>query len=151
MKAPAMKKQTIQGVPNRWTCAARGTALNKQIILGTPRGKCEPLFVMGESWLKIPKALLEDAAGNLWLAFVEKGEIDKEGGFEPADVVQALTWLQHVSEYCDGWDGDIADVCRIALGELARRPSDLERVRRAVMEETQAGCKPRRARKVKRP
>ena len=42
-------------------------------------------------------------------------------------------------------------VCRIALGELARRPTDLERVHRAMMEERQARFKPRRARKGKRP
>jgi hypothetical protein len=51
----------------------------------------------------------------------------------------------NVSEFCDGYDGDIADVCRIALAELARRPTDLERFRRAVHEEKQAGFKPRGA------
>jgi hypothetical protein len=107
---------------------------------------------MEGEWSKIPNMLCEDAAGQLWLAFAHgrmPGKIDPEGGFEAVTVETALEWVQHISEFTDGYDGDIADVCRIALAELARRPSDLERVQRAVLEERQAGWKPRRSRAAK--
>jgi hypothetical protein len=84
---------------------------------------------MAAEWSKIPNTLFEDATGQLWLAFTKEGrpgEIDPDGGFEAVTVEEALDWLQHVSEFTDGHDGDIADVCRIALAELARRPARKE-------------------------
>lgn len=92
-------------------------------------------------WSKIPNTLLEDEAGQLWLAFMVDGTIDDDGGYEPVDAVTALEWLQHVSEFTEGYDCDVADVCRIALAELARRPSDMDRVK--------AGTKFGRAQKTK--
>ena len=102
---------------------ARG--VDRKPKLGKPKGELNQIARMEADWSKIPNVLFEDEAGQLWLAFVKgkigQGEIDEEGGFEAVDVVSALTWLKNVSEFCDGYDGDIADVCRIALRELARR------------------------------
>jgi len=142
-----------RNVMDRWTAAARGAAERKPKF-GKPKGKLECLVQMADNWSKIPNTLLEDEAGQLWLSsqdvrLTSQGERMKRGAFEAVDTVAALTWIKNVSEFCDGYDGDIADICRIALAELARRPIDLERVRRAVQEERQAGWKPRRSRAAK--
>ena len=129
-------------VIDRWTNAARGEVQARR--QGKPKGKLEVLLQMGNKWSRIPNTLLEAESGQLWLAFAEArkpDKIDPEGGFEAVTVETALEWIQRVSEFCDGYDGDIADVCRIALAELARRPSDLERVKRAVEAERKAGTK----------
>lgn len=153
-----MKKQTkptekSQSLLNRWIATARHAV--QAARQGKPKGELNQLIRMSAEWSKIPNTLYEDEAGNLWLAFTKQGEpgcpgaIDEEGGFEAVSVETALDWLQHVSEFTDGHDGDVADVCRIALAELARRPSYVDMVKRAVMEEMQARTKPRRARAVK--
>ena len=130
-----------------WTAAARGTV--QQAKRGTPRGDCAVLAKMEAEWTKTPNALMEDEAGHLWLAFMHKGAIDDDEGYEPVTVEEALTWLQHVSELADGYDVDVADVCRIALGELARRPNDMDRVKAAVMSEIKAGTSFGRGRNAK--
>ena len=124
---------------NRWTTAARGTV--PQSRQGIPQGELNQIICMSMEWSKIPNTLLEDEAGQLWLAFMVDGTIDDDGGYEPVDAVTALEWLQHVSEFTEGYDCDVADVCRIALAELARRPSDMDRVK--------AGTKFGRAQKTK--
>jgi hypothetical protein len=136
-----------------WAAIARG-AVERKPKFGKPKGKLECLVQMGDNWSKIPNTLLEDEAGQLWLSsqdvtLTREGKRTKGCVFEAVDVVAALTWIKNVSEFCDDYDGDIADVCRIALAELARRPTDLERVSRAMLEKRQAGFKPRRARKDK--
>ena len=150
-----MKKQTkptakSQRVPDRWTAAARGEVQARR--QGKPKGELNEIIHMAADWSKIPNTLFQDATGQLWLAFTEvrkPGKIDPDGGFEAVTVEEALIWAQHVAEFCDGYDGDIADVCRIALAELAHRPSDLDRVKRAIAEDRKAGFKPRGARRAK--
>lgn len=121
-----MKKPTV----DRWPSAARGGALAKQARKGIPHGDCDVLIQMGNEWNRIPNALMEDADGNLWLAFMHDGTTDDDEGYEAVSVIEALTWAQHVSEFCDNYSGDIADVCRIALAELRRGPA-LRKGRRA--------------------
>ena len=151
-----MKKQTTtppksQGAPDRWTAAVRGKVEARR--LGTPKGELTLLFQMEAEWARIPNSCFEDEAGQLWLAHAklraEPVKIDTERGYEAVTGKEFLEWLHHVLEFVDGYDGDPVDICRIALAELARR-SDLARVQRAVMEDRQAGFKPRRARKEKR-
>ena len=147
IETPPEKKPVLA----RWTAAARGEMRVRR--LGKPKGELNQIIRMAAEWSKIPNTLFEDAAGQLWLAFTEgrlPGEIDKEGGFEAVNVETALEWLQAVSEFTDGYDGDIADVCRIALAELARRPKDPERVQKAMREEGIAEFKLRPARAAKR-
>ena len=149
-----MKTQTRPqrlNVVDRWTAAARGTVEARR--LGRPKGELNRLIRMSAEWSKIPNTLFEDVAGKLWLAFTSKGEpteIDPDGCFEAVTVEEALEWLQAVSEFTDGYDGDVADVCRIALAELARRPTDLERVQKAMREEGIAEFKLRPAPAAKR-
>ena len=138
---------------DRWTAAARGKVEASR--KGKPSGELNQIILMDKEWSKLPNTLLEDATGQLWLAFVHgylPSEIDPEGGFEAVTVQEGLEWIQNVSEYADGWDGDVADVCRIALAELARRPADLERVKAAFAEEAEwrARTKPGRARQSNR-
>lgn len=128
--------------------------MKKQTKPGKPGGELEVLLQMENQWSKVKNTLLEDASGQLWLASLEHRmqltpELIEATNFKPVDVVTALTWIKNVSEFADGFDGDIADVCRIALAELARRPTDLERVHRAIQEERRAGWKPRRSRAAK--
>ena len=88
--------------------------------------------------------LFEDATGQLWLASTKErmpSEAKPEGEFEAVTVEEALEWMQHVLEFCDGWDGDPADICRLALREIRSRPTNLELVAKAVKEERQAGWK----------
>jgi hypothetical protein len=149
-----MKKQTkpipIGGrVLDRWT--NRSEAATEEARSGKPEGQVSPVAVIEASFSRIPNSLFEDASGKLWLGFTEHFELDPEGGFEAVDVETALAWLQYVSEFSDGAEFDVADICRIALAELARRPSDIDRVKHAIAEETKAGFKPSRARKEKRP
>jgi hypothetical protein len=97
---------------------------------------------MEATWSRIPNTLLEDANGELWLAFTSErfncGEptaADLQSDPEAVTVEEALEWMQHVLEFCDGYDGDPADICRLALRELRSRPSTLDMVRRAVLED----------------
>jgi hypothetical protein len=151
-----VRKQTTPrklDVPDRWTAAARGEVHARR--LGKPKGELNEIIHMGEDWSKIPNTLFEDATGQLWLAFkkgrkLDHDQIDPDGGFEAVTVEEALDWLQHVSEFSAGYDGDIADVCRIALAELARRPTDLDRVKAAIAEDKKAGFKWRGDRKKTR-
>ena len=89
----------------------------------TPRGEVELLIVMHRQWQRIPNTLIEDETGQLWLAYGNywSEEINTDRGYQSVDVIQALTWLHDVSDWCDGWCGDVADVCRIALTELKRK------------------------------
>jgi hypothetical protein len=126
-----MKKQTnntppkIQSVLNCWVAVARyGPAVAAR--LGKPKGELTVIARMEAEWSEIPNTLYEDTAGHLWLAFTKdrmRCEIDKQRGFEDVNVEMALDWMIHTLEFCDGWDGDPADICRIALAELARRPT----------------------------
>lgn len=138
-----------------WSAVARGAVERKPSEPGKPKGKLELLVQFENEWSRIPNTLLEDASGHLWLAHCTPHaqwtpELIEATAFEAADVVGALTWIQNVSDLCDGYDGDVADVCRIALAELARRPSPVDLVKRAVAEEMKARTNPRRARKDKR-
>jgi hypothetical protein len=130
---------------DRWT--ARSEAETKLARSGKPKGKLNAICAMENDFSRIPNALFEDEAGQLWLAFAEHFKIQPEGGFEAVNVETALAWLQYVSEFVDGYDCDIADICRLALREIRSRPSDLERVKRAIEEDARAGFKLRGARK----
>jgi len=139
-----------------WTAIACGAVERKPGKPGEPKGKLKVLVQMDRDWSKIPNTLLEDESGQLWLGWCEPHGHNcpqpMEGTIlELVDVESALTWIKNVSEFADGYDGDIADVCRIALAELARRPCDIDRVKRAIAEEAAAGTKFRCAQKVKRP
>ena len=106
-----------------WQGIARGAVDRKP---GKPKGKVEIIVQVDRDFSKIPNTLVEDKAGQLFLASWEPGamnhpERQKGSDLEPVDVVGALTWIQHVTEFAAGYDGDIADVCRIALRELDRR------------------------------
>lgn len=142
MKRQAKPVPKKQDMVDRWTAAARGKV--KEATRGQPRGNVEVLCQMHATWSKIPNVLLEDEAGQLWLAFMcgRNGTIDDDNGYEAVTVEEGLEWIKTVSEFTDGWDGDVADVCRIALAELARRPTDLDRVKAAFAEEAEARPKP---------
>jgi len=123
-KAPR-KRPTLR---NLWAAAVGGAAGRQAAGPGKPKGELRALVQMAADWRKVPNTLLEDETGQLWLAYCEperngRAEVKKGTSVELVDVAGALTWLQNVSELCDGWSGDVADVCRIALGELARRPA----------------------------
>jgi hypothetical protein len=97
---------------------------------------------MEATWSRIPNTLLEEANGKLWLTFTgnrfncgEPTQSDLQSDPEAVTVEEALEWLQQVLEFCDGYDGDPADICRLALREIRSRPSPLEMVRRAVRED----------------
>ena len=110
---------------DRWTAAARGIV--QEAKLGQPKGDVDVLCQMDAEWANIPNVLIEDEAGQLWLGYMcRTGAIGDEEGYEAVTVEEALTWMQHVSEFVDGYTCELADVCRIALAELARRPSDLK-------------------------
>lgn len=136
-----------QSVFDRWTTTARGAATVKEARQGQPKGELDMIVRMEADWSRIPNTLFEDATGQLWLAFTKErtpNEAKPEGELEAATVEEALEWMQHVLEFCDGWDGDPADICRLSLREIRSRPSDLERVAKAMREEVKAGWKPRR-------
>ena len=106
--------------------------MKNQAKPGKPSGELEVLLQMDNQWSKLKNTLLEDASGQLWLASYEPRvqltpELIEATNFKQVDVVAALTWIKNVAEFADGFDGDIADVCRIALAELARRPARKER------------------------
>jgi hypothetical protein len=125
---------------DRWT--ARSEAETAKARAGKPKGKLNSICAMENDFSRIPNALFEDEAGQLWLAFVERHELQKEGGFEATDVEGALAWLQYVSEFVDGYDCDIADICRLALREIRSRPTALQMVKKAVLEEVASRKKP---------
>jgi len=99
---------------------------------------------MGESWSKIPNALLEDAAGKPVARLRREGEIDKEGGLRPP--------TQYRRSHGCNTSPNTATVTTGILPMCAGLPwlswrADLpiwKHVQRAVMEERQAGFKPRR-------
>lgn len=114
--------------------------------VGKPKGELKQLARMEASWSKLPNTLIEDETGQLFFAFTDErlgDAIEPDGGFEAVDVETALDWLQHVSDFVDGWDGDVADVCRLALREIRSRPTDMDRIKAAVAEDRKAGWKPR--------
>ena len=115
----------------------------KSIKQDKPSGDLNLIFKGG--WCHgAPNGIIEDGSGQLWLAFLEwsvrPGMNRPIPGteFKRLDSVAALAWIENASQFLDGYECDVADICRIALGDLRRLASTGKpQLRKAALREPQ--------------
>lgn len=91
-----------------------------------PHGELDPIAIFQKEFKFTPRAnvLFEDGRGHLWLGEVPMDSTryrPDTSKLEPASPVKALMWFMEMAEVSDEWQGDAADLVRIALAEIQHR------------------------------